>query len=346
MKRRYRYIDIAKGVSILAVLFYHGGGIPIFLPLLTGFFLPVFFITRGFITDQKRVVNKGRCIKGALNEIKIYFLSSIVLSVLYIMWQLYVGNKVNYWKIVLGIIYGRYSVINPQNAATDNIILMNNLTHPLWFLPAFAISSLIFYMIIDKCLVAIKAFYCCILCIILSMLLSKIDILLPWSLDTVPVFIAFMIFGYYLRENIFKAPFSKKLSFKGIIIFVLLFILYTCLRVINGSINIAVRIYGSQGIISVFLYVAIGCLGTILVYIASNYIANTLIGKVLEYIGKRTLFIYISHMAVFTFLEPLIQKTSSIWLNFVQWVLIVIIAVIVGLLINCILNVKAHKKEV
>lgn len=56
---RKEYLDSAKGIGIIAVMLGHSCGLPVILTLITGFYMPLFFVISGMTTKFSSLCSGG-----------------------------------------------------------------------------------------------------------------------------------------------------------------------------------------------------------------------------------------------------------------------------------------------
>ncbi len=153
-----------------------------------------------------------------------------------------------------GLIYSRCSLFPLGNV--DNIFLFPSGASPLWFLTSLFTSYVCFLAIhrYQGFRLLIIASY-----IVLTIALSFLPILLPWSLDTAPAGALFIYVGYQLKEQKF---FSNRL-WKLLFISVIILPVYYYLISVNGGVNMSVRDYGKIPVLSPLVFLILGLLGSI-----------------------------------------------------------------------------------
>lgn len=88
------------------------------------------------------------------------------------------------------------------------------------------------------------------------MLPVGLPVLLPWSLDTLPVTASFILTGYALRKFLQRERTIKELA----LVFIVSALLMRVVNEVNGEANLSVREYGDLGVWSVPLYYISGVL--------------------------------------------------------------------------------------
>lgn len=308
--RRYKYVDVARGIGMMLVISAHSAGLNSYLIY---FFMQLFFILSGWLYQPGRTY--GENIKKKAWRLLIpYFGYSIVLLVFYF----FTGRS---WKetmfSAIGILYSRACLYDTTTTANaDNIFFFNIANGGMWYLTAYFMASVVFYLVIDKCMQSKKYLYCCIFVLTaLTMALAELPVLLPWSIDVAFVGALFMIMGALLRRTEF---FERK---KCVCYVAGTIACYLILVTINPNLNTSIREYGIYGRWSVPLYILIGISGSIICIWIAQLVQETMIGHFLEYIGKNTIILLAFHilgLEVFEmFAEKLmnIHKLSGMWLG-------------------------------
>lgn len=134
----------------------------------------------------------------------------------------------------------------------------------------------------------------------LTWLLSKLPILLPWSLDTAFLMAIFIYAGVKLRE-------TNLLSNNNWRLWCCILLAYYIVSHINGYENLSIRDYGD----SILLCLMSGILGSCLIMKVSVWIASFAVGKHLARIGRYTLTIFCIQMPLLVGSRMIIEKISS-----------------------------------
>lgn len=101
---------------------------------------------------------------------------------------------------LFGIFYSRFCLY--KNAThTENVYLLDIANGAMWYLTAFFVTCLLFYLIADKCLASAKTMaVTSVVLVAVTMALNELPILLPWSMDIVPVAALLMLVGAWMRR--------------------------------------------------------------------------------------------------------------------------------------------------
>ncbi len=296
--KRIGWVDTARGVSVLSIIFSHTGYLPLsasLTPVIHTFMIPVFLFIGGYLFQPGAnflsfAQNK---IKKLLGAYIIFFLISSVI------WFFIRGGysssilDIPYQTLLTGFLLGKGTMING----------------PLWFLTAYfssliLVRSLYYWWnkrnLVNKLLLSF--FF-----ILLFLILKKESVFTPFSSDLVLLFSGYLLLGrllYIYRKRLFTAGFLSL----AIIIFILGVFK-------NGETNINFRTTYNP-----VLFVTNSLSGSFLVLYFSQ-ILEKIFSKHLEfikYLGKNSLIFFSIHwpaMQLFTFLLGLtgiINQTNSV----------------------------------
>ena len=146
--KRYKYLDIARGIGLLLVIISHSCGLSSYL---INYYIPLFFVVSGYIYKPGRSYgeNIGRKAKRLLIP---YFGYSAVLLAFYAL----MGRSMREMgESVFGVLYSRYCLYD-TTTHTDNVYLFTVANGAMWYLTAFFVTSLVYHLVIDRCLASRK----------------------------------------------------------------------------------------------------------------------------------------------------------------------------------------------
>lgn len=269
MCERLEYVDIAKGIGIVFVVCSHSDALDL-MWFMMGVFVPIFYFCSGYTYSMKGTL-KG-CMKKRFRKLFIpYLFFNILLLCFFLHFSM---------REIVGVLYSRYCLY-PLDVS-PNIKFLTSGNYPMWFLTSMIVSYLFFYILV----LFNKTKYWLLLCYaILTILLTRCPILLPWSIDTAFITASFMYVGMLVRNRNFI---SANLWQVGLIA-----IAYIGLHMIGGEINLSVRMYGT----SVLIYFVLGCMGSFVVLWGSKFLEGTYVGKVLLTLGQHSLTIFCVEIA-------------------------------------------------
>ena len=201
--KHWKYLDVARGIGLLLVIISHSCGLS---PYLINYYIPLFFVVSGYLYKPGRSYGENMAHK-AKRLLVPYFGYSALLLVFYRAigrtWQ-------ETGRSALGVLYSRYCLFD-TTTHQDNVFLFTVANGAMWYLTAFFVTSLVYHLVIDRCLKSRRFLIGCLVVLtVLTMLLAELPILLPWSLDLAFVGTIFMIAGTLcvstacIRRSVFR----------------------------------------------------------------------------------------------------------------------------------------------
>ncbi len=337
-KQRLSYIDITKLICVLLIAISHTNLLnPIVNNAFNGFYIVVFFICTGITFNIDRVKQKGYLLKYVTKLLKYYLFYSIVLVLMNSILSIVTGtfSSEMLTNNIIGIFYSRYFMFRGSST-----ILLGSGNAPMWFLTCFIATYIIWFLcnyIIQKYNIKSGYIIIAVAGIIIAWLLSHFDVLLPWSLDTVPYMLAFVSIGYILKQM----DIDKK-DYKWLIIIAI--ILYAFMAYYSNGINLSIKNYGNSFIHTTLM----GIVGSCLVIMISYYISviflkinNKVVTSVYNYLlkaSKCTMDIMCYHLMIIFVLGKIIH--NPILLIIIITITIVVSSPIVNFVVKKIIRVK------
>lgn len=297
-KLRLSYVDVAKGIMILAVVLSHAWFansdiLGDYLP----FSMPVFFFLSGYTYKAGRSygTNMGRRVVSLLFP---YFIFCAICNLFF---PVYAG-------LVKQISMMSYSFLPTKGALWLAVLRADALnmlmSTPMWFLVALFTASILFFALVDltrerlwKTLVAVAA---------LVAAAVGIDLVkkstLPWFVDLAPYAAALMLIGAYCGEK----KLYRKLNALWIVIGLVLLAAAELLnRVFPGSARTSIVQYIESGawygVLTAFVIAVAGCLGTLCIARLLDRIPG--LNKVLRWLGRNSLWILCIHYCFIMLVE-------------------------------------------
>lgn len=195
-RERIHFIDIAKGIGIVWVIVGHGCGFPWGFYYVTASYMALFFFASGYVYSLKENLKKD-----ILSRLKGLLIPYITYSFLLIGLTNIFGiqkNSENLKKSIIGMLYSRSRLWYLDTG--NNVTFFDSYNDSLWFITCMIITSIFFILLVRKSDVSKRFFiFSIIFYIVMTCLLSKIPILLPWSIDTAFIGALFMMLGYRCR---------------------------------------------------------------------------------------------------------------------------------------------------
>ena len=281
MTKRIIWIDAVKGFGILLVMLSHTIDVGKAGVYLFSSFIPLFFITSGYIVRTEPTVV---LIKKKIRRLLIpYFLYGIVCVLFFDMIKTgagYRGGIVREWT---GLLYSRFCLL-PLGSDNNVYFLPMEANASIWFLTSMFVAF-VFNSLIEKNGHGLSKWIVITVYVILTAVMSKLPMLLPWSIDTGFIFALFIHVGKVIGRHDALIR-SKSVGWVEAILFL---VLYISLTYYNAFSNISVREYGRHGLLSIGLFFVNG----ILFFKFSSWILrsfeNTWFTKALAFVGRQSL---------------------------------------------------------
>ena len=276
------WLDAIKGVAIILVILSHTQTIPYVQYYLGACYMQLFFIASGYVY-RDYAGSISRKWKQLLVPYFSWSFFYLCCSAIYLSFTQFQFQQMGIW--IAGVFYSRFSIFTYASSA--NLMQFPFCAGPMWFLTCMALAYLGFIPLLKakgKWLILLILAY-----LAISIAFMFCPILLPWSLDTAFVAALLIYAGYRLKNiSLSTAQYLCVLLACGII--------YLFLVRINSGINMSIREYGRWGILSVFIFILIGLLGTICYSIFFMFIEKTKICRFFAYFGRMSLTIMCAHM--------------------------------------------------
>jgi hypothetical protein len=202
---------------------------------------------------------------------------------------------------VLGILNG-----NGNNLPFNNV---------LWFLPAFFCAGMIF-LVLALMFKGIKLFIAVIFVSFSGIIIGSSHHLI-FGLDIAMTTQFFIYFGHLFREAewLKKIERSDKKGMLNCLALMLIFIMLF-FSTMNGRIDLMARIYGQP-----VLFIISGVIGSVSVLMISSFISikgyhHYYTGKILEIVGRASIYIFISHIPIFYCLASAAALLWGLWIYY------------------------------
>lgn len=293
--KRLGWLDFGKAAGILVVLLVHAecalGPVTFYGGM---FYMPVFFVAAGYTFRYRESGGFGAYLKKKAKRLLApYFGASAFLWLFFWAKDSLLGKNPADLKLfsLFGILYSR-NQMHTLSYPGENPVLLDLLNAPLWFLTAMFLVCA-WYGLISRtrgkyvllaagAAAAVFWHYCT-------------DLLLPWSLDAVPLFACFMAAGEELRNRRLEKLLGE-IWFLGIVL-----VLFLVSSQLNGSMNLSCGDYGHR----ILLCLAAGITGSFLVFAAGMCLERICpaLMKPVCLVGQETMSILCFHMFLFMFIR-------------------------------------------
>ena len=280
---RVDWIDIAKGLGMLAVIWGHICCVGWSNDLVYSFHIPLFFFLSGLVFNEKKHNDFGQFLKNRARRLLLpYFIYSVITWLFWALFTHYTGKPCNdYFSPLLQTFIAQGS----------GGYLVHNVS--LWFIPCLFCVELIFYPI-GKCESKWLRLFLCLAIAGVGMILEHtygtayLNIM-PWNLDS-----AFMAMSFYCIGNMIgishtmynNVQKSKMLS-AGIVSVLTILLLWSAVN--WGAISMGHSNFGNEYIFHI--RGLIGCFSTVVFsmllagFLHSNSIIDTIV-RYVKWIGK------------------------------------------------------------
>lgn len=303
-ENRITYIDLAKGVAIIAVIIGHMH-IWKFNNIIYSFHMPFFFILSGAFISQK--YSEIFYIKRkAWQLLRPYIFTCVMLILLSVIINIIMGNindiLHDVWKWLAASFYGSGNI---ERYGIKRV-------GAIWFLLASFFSCSFVRLICNKK----YAFLIVILVGLIGYLTTDL-VWLPLSLQVAAVASIYVYIGYYLKNS--KKKFSLRTKFLGSILVIIIWILTICF----GQINMAKNLY-KYGIFS-FLGALCGVL--VVFAICKKFAENKKLAKLtnlLCFYGKNSLVILCFHLLELEMFPWKWLRNSLLEIGLSNWTIIIV----------------------
>lgn len=309
MKERQRenWIDLVKCVAMFIVVMNHAQWIIPGVNFLGGmFFVPVFFVLSGYTWQDKGEAFSVVIKKRAKRLLLPYVVSNLFLCTFGSLknGSLLSGDFASYGKSLLGVLYARNQFYQESSAPNytlypntgyDNIYFYKSLNSPTWFLPALFLTLICFELTYQICQKKQRRVLLMLLLLYLVAVLFHyiFPILLPWSIDALPMFLLLFYFGYQMKQKDWLDLMTKKpwILLSSVLVFAVAVFL-------NRSANFSIGMYSYS--------VTLAMLNAVISSVLIMWILRILtrpFAQIPYVMGKHTLLILCYHLFVLAVLD-------------------------------------------
>lgn len=341
-KKRLDFLDIAKGIGIILVLYSHSCGFPIFGNAVVAFYMPLFFFVSGYVYKSGRTPIEN--IKRKLKQLLIPYAGfTLLLYAEHVALGL-LKNELTQDSLIrplLGALYSRACLYADMSGENVEFLLLSN--GPMWFITAMAASSVFFYVFVDNFLNDSRVRGWIIFALgLLTIAFTYCPYLLPWSLDTAPACVSFMLIGALAGKEAYYNEWEKK-KFLPVILIVLS-LGYCIIMEISNPVNLSLRDYGYDGMHGALRYVVMALVGVWLFLGICKCIEKFRWTKVFILVGKHTYTIMALHILLFKYLTkvyyifkmPFEFNRGNIW-YWIYWTVLFAVVIVICIVFDKIL---------
>lgn len=338
MNQRYEYLDIAKGMGILAVVWAHILTVGWSHRFIYAFHMPLFFFISGYLFNSAKFPSfKAFFLKRSKRLLVPYAIYSVVTWGIWAAFRYVTGAEVeSYWMPLLQTFIAQGS----------GAFFVHN--SPLWFIPClFAVEIMYFFI----CRAGeIRGLMICVLVALCGVLLSHeygdaYLMMLPWNLDA-----AFYALPFYALANVWRKHMSHQQLMQSVaqhwvltfMVTILLFGGVAYLAMNFGECSMGSSSYQcSEGIF--FIRALLGCLAVVLLSALISIVKPfRLFRQAMIWCGANSLDIMCTHVpikgiviiVVAKLLHPAIEVSVSSLLSLLAFIITMTVSVPLIIMIN------------
>lgn len=291
--QRISWIDVARGIGIILVIYAHELSADSYRYLLYAFHMPLFFFLSGIVFHVKKDESFLTLVKKSTKSILFPYFLFAILS--YGLWFIDVRLNVTINELLrqfYGILYGN---------SNNGFLVFNNV---LWFLPCLFVVKIVFGVFTKittrKTNIALFLFIFSVIGFISSFYFSNIK--LPLSAETALTAVVFFGLGFLWSNQ--SEKFISFFQKKAWIIFFVLLVLYIFFAQENYNLY-GLQIDMRMNRLNNYFFFYLAAMSGILSVIAGSMLINK--NHLLEYIGKNSLILFVWHLIVFSYFNRILK---------------------------------------
>lgn len=341
--QRIDYIDIAKGLGMLAVIWGHVHNVGVSNVLVYSFHMQLFFFISGMMFNQRKYDSLWKLVKNRSMTLLVpYAIYSVATWCVWASYQLLSPNS----KGILS------SLLQTVIAQGSGGFMEHNV--PLWFVTCLFVVEIAYYFICkikDWLNIVITLAMAVIGHYMLNNNLSFDFTLLPWNLESAMSAMLFYSVGHLFVKHFRKDAiiiWCEKATAKSATIAILLFVVMACGGIYNGHVSLGSNILGKS---TILLY-AVGFCGLFSMLLLSNFLTfaqgkhtGCLVNGI-KWMGRNSFHIMAVHMPYRNLITIFLAKglhrwnitpesiSSSAWQSLISFGLTLVATVITVLVIK------------
>lgn len=265
VKKRLDYIDIAKALGMLTIMWGHIA-IGKTVTFVYTFHIPLFFFLSGMVFVQDKYPDFMSFVKRRIQTLIVpYIIYSFITWAVWAMFSYFTHAKVaNYWMPLLETFIAQGS----EGYLVHNV--------PLWFVSCLFVVELSYYWISK--LPDVWNIFICLICATLSYVLvnycTSFDFTtLPWSIEVAMAAIIFYASGHLFIKHVGHLSFEQFVNKKrwfSFIVMLVMFIMVFCGGLYNGKVSM-----GHANIHNPFIFYPVAFIGVFAFLIMSSMLAQS-----------------------------------------------------------------------
>lgn len=294
--KRIEWIDTAKGIGLLLVMFGHLH-VPYMSTWIYTFHMPLFFFLSGVVFSGGKYSFKEFCIRRVKSLVVPYFCLGFVIYLFYV--------------IVNAVIGAENSLYGTNIDMLKNLFIQEHFW-TIWFLACLFVVEILWYWIwkiFSRWTVA-PAVISVSICIV-GLLRYRLGYGgLPWNIDVALVAQFFFYAGYCFRCNRQVQNYFEKMQKNTYIICLAIMLLinvvagFLCIRLSGESLDMSIGMYGNE-----VLTILSALAGTLFIILISKKMNN----RFLTYLGQNTMVLFAWHSRIVIVLCGYIYKSLGLF---------------------------------
>ena len=331
MKKKIKWIDIAKGLAIILMVIGHTIPYNTFNIFIFSFHMPLFVILSGITYKMPKNKDdiKNRIKKYVKQLLIPYFFTLLICTIL------------------LTLSDNTFSLVNIIKQFSKNLIWGNGCDYklfginfigvsPIWFLIALFFSKLFFdiinYKINNKDISTNLIIYCFLA--LAGIMIGKF-IWLPQNFDLVLIFLLYLYIGFIFNK------YTKDIEKHKTIVFIICFIIWSACLGFNFNIELEVRSY-PYGFLSIIESI---CASYCIIELCKIFEKNNMLQNILSKIGMISLIILCIHSIEYVIIDWTKLSISIYLIAILRVIFVLIISFAFVFIKNKIKNLKILKKR-
>ena len=295
MQERLDWIDAVKGACLLLVMIAHlWRPCPYWVHVLTGGYMLVFFVMAGITSvGTKRSFNEQ-----IRNKAKRLLVPYAVYGVILILLGMILPTQAQVEKGLLGLLYGRYSLLSPTIEPHFPLLQACGYLAPFWFLPCIFLS----YVLLAWYDHSHYPYLIVVLAILVGILTPLCPVLLPWCIEMSFIGFLVMLSGRMLRPILMTIPFAlDKTAVLQLLLWSVCGALYLVTWKIDGPTNMSLSQMGNEEVFFPLRFVFFGLLGiseAVFLSLSFRTINATILTSFFAYVGRQALRLMCIHLFI------------------------------------------------
>lgn len=328
IKKRCRWVDVAKGISIILIVLGHIYTDPVLRKPIYAFHVPIFFFLAGVVEKNEKTKFKDKVFKDFKAIMLPYYLVGFLSIILFTV----IGEKI---FVLLGRDISNYHNLAQSAGFRDSLwgMLYGNSklgnmqwNLPLWFLPCFFATKLLFFLL-EKVIYGNEKRRCAsiVLLFFYTVIINSntMQICLPCQLETAINMLIWYEIGFLIKprcldENTIQRIRNRKVLFGSIAL--LLITISTIGAFSNGSIQVRIDQYSNM-----ILYYLVAGSYIVSVILISIFFEQS--GK-FQYIGRHSMIILLLHKFPVIFFQLVFKSL----LQASNYVIVTVLGIVLAIL--------------